>query len=45
MSTPYKDLPDFAFAIWAPVILTALAIASVAFGGGTTVDPAIFAAP
>jgi hypothetical protein len=40
-----QDLSDFAFVMWAPIILIGLAIASVAFGVATTVDPAIFAAP
>jgi len=40
-----QDLPDFTFVMWATVVLTGLAIASVASGVATIVDPAIFAAP
>ncbi len=38
-----QDLPDFTFVMWATVVLTGLAIAAVAFGVATGVDPAIFA--
>jgi len=40
-----QDPADFAFVIWAPIILIGLAIASLALGVATGVDPAIFAAP
>jgi hypothetical protein len=40
-----QDLPDLTFIVWAPIILIGLAIASLAFGVATGVDPGIFAAP
>jgi hypothetical protein len=40
-----QDRSDLALVIWVPIILTGLAIVAIALGGGTTVEPAIFAAP
>jgi len=40
-----RNPSDLAFAIWAAIVLTGLAIVSVALGVAQGVDPAIFAAP
>ena len=36
---------DLTFGVWATIVLIGLALASVASGVATAVDPAIFAAP
>jgi hypothetical protein len=50
-TTPYRHVPnrrfslDVGFGVWALIVLTGLAIVSIALGVAPVVDPVIFTAP